>query len=258
MARGYGSELIQENDATAGNTDSLDFVAGIADDQVWFRQVGKEPRGEPDRYRRQGGAAELVSGQPVPRRAVPYLGRQDAARFASAGPGQRDGDFSPPGVGQTTLPPSYQSALLPVIAAGLGALKRSFQVICPGQRVRILVVHQNFPGQFGHFVREWAKRPGWDVRGLGSRKRAGTCRIRAPDSLSAPSKGAPSSIVICDRWKRRCCTVRRPRARCWRMRQSEVSFRTSSWRIRAGGRPSTPRTCSRMRVSCTVRVVLQR
>lgn len=33
--------------------------------------------------------------------------------------------------------------------------------------MRLLVVHQNFPGQFGYFVREWAKRPGWDVRGLG-------------------------------------------------------------------------------------------
>jgi len=33
--------------------------------------------------------------------------------------------------------------------------------------MRVLVVHQNFPGQFGHFVREWSKRPGWDVRGLG-------------------------------------------------------------------------------------------
>ncbi|WP_418317608.1 glycosyltransferase family 4 protein [Piscinibacter sakaiensis] len=33
--------------------------------------------------------------------------------------------------------------------------------------MRLLVVHQNFPGQFGYFVREWARRPGWDVRGLG-------------------------------------------------------------------------------------------
>ena len=33
--------------------------------------------------------------------------------------------------------------------------------------MRLLVVHQNFPGQFGHFVNEWSKRPGWDVRGLG-------------------------------------------------------------------------------------------
>lgn len=33
--------------------------------------------------------------------------------------------------------------------------------------MRVLVVHQNFPGQFGHLVRAWAARPGWDVRGLG-------------------------------------------------------------------------------------------
>ncbi|MEO8279531.1 MAG: glycosyltransferase family 4 protein [Ideonella sp.] len=33
--------------------------------------------------------------------------------------------------------------------------------------MRLLVVHQNFPGQFGHLVRAWAQRPGWDVRGLG-------------------------------------------------------------------------------------------
>ena len=33
--------------------------------------------------------------------------------------------------------------------------------------MRLLVVHQNFPGQFGHLVKAWAERPGWDVRGLG-------------------------------------------------------------------------------------------
>lgn len=33
--------------------------------------------------------------------------------------------------------------------------------------MRVLVVHQNFPGQFGHLVSTWAKRPGWDVRALG-------------------------------------------------------------------------------------------
>lgn len=34
--------------------------------------------------------------------------------------------------------------------------------------MRVLVVHQNFPGQFGHLVAAWASRPGWDVRALGS------------------------------------------------------------------------------------------
>lgn len=33
--------------------------------------------------------------------------------------------------------------------------------------MRLLVVHQNFPGQFGHLVKAWAQWPGWDVRGLG-------------------------------------------------------------------------------------------
>ena len=34
--------------------------------------------------------------------------------------------------------------------------------------MRVLVVHQNFPGQFGHLVKAWAQRPGWDVRALAS------------------------------------------------------------------------------------------
>ena len=33
--------------------------------------------------------------------------------------------------------------------------------------MRVLVVHQNFPGQFGHLVRTWSSRLGWDVRALG-------------------------------------------------------------------------------------------
>ena len=33
--------------------------------------------------------------------------------------------------------------------------------------IRLLVLHQNFPGQFGHLVRAWSQRPGWDVRAIG-------------------------------------------------------------------------------------------
>jgi glycosyltransferase involved in cell wall biosynthesis len=39
--------------------------------------------------------------------------------------------------------------------------------------MRVLVIHQNFPGQFGHLVKTWAQRPGWDVRALGSEKAPG-------------------------------------------------------------------------------------
>lgn len=33
--------------------------------------------------------------------------------------------------------------------------------------VRILFIHQNFPGQFRHAAAEWAKRPGWQVLAIG-------------------------------------------------------------------------------------------
>lgn len=34
--------------------------------------------------------------------------------------------------------------------------------------MRVLVVHQNFPGQFGHLTKAWAQRPGWEARAIGS------------------------------------------------------------------------------------------
>jgi outer membrane protein assembly factor BamB/glycosyltransferase involved in cell wall biosynthesis/orotate phosphoribosyltransferase len=39
--------------------------------------------------------------------------------------------------------------------------------------MRLLVVHQNFPGQFGQLVVAWAARTGWDVRGLGTQTAPG-------------------------------------------------------------------------------------
>jgi glycosyltransferase involved in cell wall biosynthesis len=33
--------------------------------------------------------------------------------------------------------------------------------------MRLLALHQNFPGQFGHMVRTWQQRPGWQIRGIG-------------------------------------------------------------------------------------------
>ncbi len=33
--------------------------------------------------------------------------------------------------------------------------------------MRLLIIHQNFPGQFRHVAREWAQRPGWQVIGIG-------------------------------------------------------------------------------------------
>ena len=33
--------------------------------------------------------------------------------------------------------------------------------------MRVLIIHQNFPGQFRHMAQAWAKQPGWQVLGLG-------------------------------------------------------------------------------------------
>lgn len=33
--------------------------------------------------------------------------------------------------------------------------------------MRVLIIHQNFPGQFRHVAKAWAERPGWQVVGIG-------------------------------------------------------------------------------------------
>ncbi|MCK9983854.1 MAG: hypothetical protein AzoDbin1_00326, partial [Azoarcus sp.] len=40
FGRGYSADTISENDTTAGNTDIAQFLAGIDEDQLWFRLVG--------------------------------------------------------------------------------------------------------------------------------------------------------------------------------------------------------------------------
>ncbi|MBP6109197.1 MAG: hypothetical protein KA484_04980 [Rhodocyclaceae bacterium] len=40
FARGDGSDTIKENDATVGNADAIQFLAGITSDQIWLRHVG--------------------------------------------------------------------------------------------------------------------------------------------------------------------------------------------------------------------------
>ena len=34
-------------------------------------------------------------------------------------------------------------------------------------KMKILLIHQNFPGQFRHVARQWSRQPGWQVVGLG-------------------------------------------------------------------------------------------
>ena len=44
--------------------------------------------------------------------------------------------------------------------------------------MRILFIHQNFPGQFRRIVQSWAQQPGWQVLGLGRRTAPGMQGVR--------------------------------------------------------------------------------
>jgi Ca2+-binding RTX toxin-like protein len=117
LARGYGHDTIEENDATAGNTDIASFAAGIAADQLWFRQAGNDLEvliiGTSDRF--------IVKNW--------YLGNQYHVEQFKTSDGktlldnqvqnlvQAMASFSPPAAGQTTLPANYANALNPTIAA---------------------------------------------------------------------------------------------------------------------------------------------
>lgn len=117
FGRGYGSDTIVENDATAGNTDVALFTAGIAADQLWFKRTGKSLEvsiiGTGDTLSIQNwysGSQCHVEQFKTADGKVLLDSQVNALVSAMAA-------FTPPASGQTTLPPDYQTALAPVIAA---------------------------------------------------------------------------------------------------------------------------------------------
>ena len=117
FGRGCGSDTVQENDATLGNSDVAMFSAGISTSQIWMRHVGD------DLEVSIIGTSDKLTFDDW------YLGSQyHAEQFKTADNRiladtqvenlvQAMAAFSPPASGQTTLPLNYQSALSPIIAA---------------------------------------------------------------------------------------------------------------------------------------------
>lgn len=117
MLGGYGNDRIQENDATAGNTDLALFDAGIAADQLRFRHVSNNLEvgsiGSADRF-------TLANW---------YLGNQYRVEQFRTSDGQSLLDspvqnlvsamaaLAPPVMGETNLSAAYACQLAPVIAA---------------------------------------------------------------------------------------------------------------------------------------------
>lgn len=117
LGRGYGADSIQENDATAGNVDVLQFLSGVATDQIWLRKVSNDLE------------VSIIGTSDKATLTNWYLGNQYHVEQFKTSDGKTLLDskmqnlvsamagFAPPAAGQTTLPPNYQTALAPVIAA---------------------------------------------------------------------------------------------------------------------------------------------
>ena len=116
LETGTGQDTIVENDATSGAIDLLQWGSGIQHDQLWLRKAGNNLEisviGKTDKatvkdwYLGDSRHVEQVwaGGKVLLDTKVQSLVDAMAA-------------FAPPSAGQTTLPASYQSALLPVLAA---------------------------------------------------------------------------------------------------------------------------------------------
>ncbi len=117
LGRGYGSDSIEENDATIGNTDVAVFDAGIAADRLWFRQASNNLE------------VSIIGTGDQFSLANWYLGNQYHVEQFKTSDGKTLLDsqvqnlvnamaaFAPPAMGTTQLSAAYASQLAPVIAA---------------------------------------------------------------------------------------------------------------------------------------------
>ncbi len=114
---GYGKDSIRENDATAGNVDAAQFLAGIGADQIWLRHVGNNLEasiiGTTDKLTVQdwylGSAYHVEQFRTTDGKLLLDSQVENLVQAMAA--------FAPPAAGQTSLPPVYQDTLAQVIAA---------------------------------------------------------------------------------------------------------------------------------------------
>jgi Ca2+-binding RTX toxin-like protein len=117
LGRGYGADSIQENDATAGNTDVLQFLSGVATNQLWFTKVADDLQ------------VSIIGTTDKVSIANWYLGNQYHVEQFKTSDGKTLLDskvqnlvdamaaFAPPAAGQLNLSASVATSLSPVLAA---------------------------------------------------------------------------------------------------------------------------------------------
>ncbi|MGI4777798.1 MAG: calcium-binding protein [Janthinobacterium lividum] len=117
FGRGYGADTIMDFDTTAGSVDTAIFGPDVAADQLWFQQVGNDLQvsliGTADTLNISnwylGPMAQVEIFQTADGMALMNSQVQNLVQAMAA--------FAPPAAGETTLQPSYQAALAPVLAA---------------------------------------------------------------------------------------------------------------------------------------------
>jgi Ca2+-binding RTX toxin-like protein len=117
FGRGAARDTIEENDAIAGNTDSLVFGQDVHFDQLWFRKQGNDLQ------------VSVIGGDDLVTVSNWYRGKQYHVEQFISGDGKMlleshvqqlvdaMAAFNPPALGQASLPASYQQQLTPVLAA---------------------------------------------------------------------------------------------------------------------------------------------
>ncbi|MFS0756040.1 putative Ig domain-containing protein [Noviherbaspirillum sp. 1P10PC] len=125
MYRGMGADRINDFDSTTGNSDTLQMGAGISINQLWFRKtnrwdleigiIGSNDTMTIEKWDFWSKGSPLENAQHVERFRT-YDGKLLADSQVDQLV-QAMAAFSPPLPGQTTLPPAYQAALAPVLAA---------------------------------------------------------------------------------------------------------------------------------------------
>jgi Ca2+-binding RTX toxin-like protein len=117
LARGSGADKIQENDATAGNTDVALFGPYIMADQLWFQHRGRDLQvsviGTSDKFTITNWfAGTQYHVEQFKTSDGKTLLDSQVQNLVDAMAG-----FAPPAAGQTTLLPNYQTQLGGIIAA---------------------------------------------------------------------------------------------------------------------------------------------
>jgi Ca2+-binding RTX toxin-like protein len=117
FGRGDGADTVIDNEDTEGNADVLAFGPDIGSDQLWFSQAGD------DLEIRVIGTTDVVTidqwfaGSAHHVEQITTTGGQTLLDSQVQALVSAMAAFAPPAAGQTSLPPDYQSALAPVIAA---------------------------------------------------------------------------------------------------------------------------------------------